>query len=375
MSTTETQSKSTTPLLLVKAPNGFRPAEYYVRCMVGGFAACGFTHAAVVTLDVAKVRTQAYSKAGLWPAGLVSSIQRVWAGEGMAGLVRGVVPTFWGYGFQGLFKFGLNEWFKDYYSTLVGGEDVLESSQLIKMSLWAAASGSAEIFADVALCPFEMTKVKMQVTLPGQTDGVPNGMLPAMRDMRARAIDTKFPFGSLYPLWGRQVPYTMIKFVGFYQTQEMVYSMIEQQYGKRKSEFNTTEQLGITFACGYWAGIFCAIATQPMDNLVSMKGIAENKNKSWGKMAAEMGTRDLFLKGLNTRILMIGTLTGLQWWIYVSSNEEWVLSRLSFTVMLKPCHCHLLTLPTCSFLTPRDLSRMRLDLERPKSVCAPLILS
>ena len=25
------------------------------------------------------------------------------------------------------------------------------------MTLWAAASGSAEFFADIALCPFEMT--------------------------------------------------------------------------------------------------------------------------------------------------------------------------------------------------------------------------
>jgi solute carrier family 25 phosphate transporter 3 len=47
-----------------------------------------------------------------------------------------------------------------------------------------------------------------------------------------------------------------------------------------------------------------------------MKGIAENRNKSWGQMASDMGTRDLFLKGLSTRIIMIGTLTGMQWWIY-----------------------------------------------------------
>ena len=47
-----------------------------------------------------------------------------------------------------------------------------------------------------------------------------------------------------------------------------------------------------------------------------MKGNPENKSKSWGQMAGEMGTRDLFLKGLGTRIIMIGTLTGLQWWIY-----------------------------------------------------------
>lgn len=184
------------------------------------------------------------------------------------------------------------------------------------MTLWAAASGSAEFFADIALCPFEMTKVKMQVSLPGQPGALPDYLLPAISSMYKNRAETKFPFGSLNPLWGRQIPYTMIKFVGFYQTQEMVYSYLEKSYGKKKAEFSDAAQLAITFGCGYWAGIFCAVATQPMDNLVSMKGNPEYKNKSWSSMANEMGTVNLFTKGLGTRILMIGTLTGLQWWIY-----------------------------------------------------------
>merc|ERR1712079_337004 len=280
-----------------------------------GILACGVTHASVVTLDVAKCRTQAHSKSGLWPNGLFPSIAKTYKGEGLRGCRVGWVPTFFGYGAQGLFKFGLNEFFKDIYSN-AGGEEFINKSKARKMALWAAASGSAEIFADVALCPFEMTKVKMQVTLPGEPGGVPKTLVAAMKDMNARSADTGFPFKSLVPLWGRQVPYTMIKFVGFYQTQEMVYHFIEKKYNRPKSSINSTVQLGITFACGYWAGIFCAIATQPMDNLVSMKGIPENKSKGWGQMASEMGTKDLFLKGLGTRIIMIGTLTGLQWWIY-----------------------------------------------------------
>jgi solute carrier family 25 phosphate transporter 3 len=315
----------TTTSLLQKDPKtGFRPAEFYARCMVGGFAACGFTHAGVVTLDVAKVRTQAHSKAGNWPSGLIPSVRKTWQLEGWAGVTKGWHPTFWGYGFQGLFKFGLNEFFKDLYTNVIGEERV-ESSVVTRMTLWAVASGSAEVVADLALCPFEMTKVKMQVTLPGQKGGVSNAMIPAMREMQMRAAETKFPYGSLVPLWGRQVPYTMIKFVGFYQTQEMVYDQLEERTGKKKSDFSSGTQLGITFACGYWAGIFCAIATQPMDNLVSMKGIPENQNKSWGEMSSEMGTRDLFLKGLSTRIIMIGTLTGLQWWIYGSFKNAFDL--------------------------------------------------
>jgi solute carrier family 25 phosphate transporter 3 len=310
-----TSAASGNPLLYKDPSNGLGPAGYYGRCMFGGFLACGVTHAAVVTLDVAKCRTQAHSKAGNWPNGLIPSIQKTYAGEGVAGLTKGWVPTLWGYGAQGLFKFGLNEFFKDYYTSIVG-EEAIKESVVKKMVLWALASGSAEVFADVALCPFEMTKVKMQVTLPGMKGGMPPGFFAALSEMNARKAETKFPFGSLRPLWGRQVPYTMIKFVGFYQTQNMVYDYIESSSGKKKEDFGEATQLGITFACGYWAGIFCAIATQPMDNLVSMKGTEENANKSFGQLAKEMGTKDLFMKGLSTRIIMIGTLTGLQWWIY-----------------------------------------------------------
>eukprot|EP00924_Labyrinthula_sp_SR-Ha-C_P012945 augustus_masked-scaffold_12-processed-gene-4.6-mRNA-1 protein AED:0.09 eAED:0.09 QI:0/-1/0/1/-1/1/1/0/333 len=303
--------------LLQKDPNtGLHSAEFYAKCMFGGVLACGVTHASVVTLDVAKCRTQAHSKSGAWPNGLIPSISKTWKGEGFGGITKGWVPTFFGYGAQGLFKFGLNEFFKDFYTNLVG-EDAMNVTWK-KLTLWAAASGSAEVFADVALCPFEMTKVAMQVTLPGEKGALPKNLLPAMSVMNKNKANTKFPFGSLTPLWGRQVPYTMIKFVGFYQIQESLYEMLEKKYDVKKSSLSDTQQLGITFACGYLAGIFCAVATQPMDNLVSMKGNPINKDKGWGQMASEMGTRDLFLKGLGTRILMIGTLTGLQWWIYGS---------------------------------------------------------
>lgn len=216
------------------------------------------------------------------------------------------------YGAQGLFKFGLNEVFKDVYTTLIGPENL--QATWAKMGMWAAASGSAEFFADIALCPFEMTKVKMQVSLPGPKGEVtfPRKLMPALAKMSELKAETKFPFGSLGPLWGRQIPYTMIKFVGFYLTADYVYAQIEQRTGQKKSDLSEATQLSITFASGYWAGIFCAVATQPMDNLVSMKGNPINRDKTFGQMAKDMGTKNLFLKGLGTRVLMIGTLTGLQ---------------------------------------------------------------
>ena len=93
-------NSATNPLLIKDPKTGLHSSEFYARCMVGGFAACGFTHAAVVTLDVAKVRTQAHSKAGKWPSGLIPSVSRTWQLEGVAGITKGWVPTFWGYGAQ-----------------------------------------------------------------------------------------------------------------------------------------------------------------------------------------------------------------------------------------------------------------------------------
>jgi solute carrier family 25 (mitochondrial phosphate transporter), member 3 len=80
-----------------------------------------------------------------------------------------------------------------------------EASNQYKGLIWLAGSASAEFFADIALCPWEMTKVKIQ-TSPAGTFPVPMGA--ALSEMRASAVETRFPFGSLVPLWSRQVSLT-----------------------------------------------------------------------------------------------------------------------------------------------------------------------
>lgn len=294
----------------------FRPVDFYGKCCFGGILSCGLTHTGTVFLDVHKCRAQA--NPGAWPSTLPTGIAQLARGEGIRGLTTGWAPTLMGYSAQGFCKFGFNELFQDIYGNLIfGGKENIDTKPK-KMLFQGLASGSAEVFADVALCPFEMTKVKMQVELPPGVEYRTGGVFAALAKMNATKAETRFPFGSLKPLWGRQIPYTIIKFVVFYQTAEFVYETIEKSYGLKKAEISAGKQLAITFACGYWAGIFCAVTTQPMDNLVSMAGNAANKGKSFGQMASEMGTMNLFTKGLGTRIIMIGTLTGFQWWIYGS---------------------------------------------------------
>jgi len=207
---------------------------------------------------------------------------------------------------QGLCKFGFYEFFKDFYSNLVGEEN----ASRYKGWIWLAGSASAEFFADIALCPMEMVKVKDQTSRPGTW---PSSLVPATSQMAAQRADTRFPFGSLIPLWSRQIPYTMAKFFFFEKVVQLFYNHV---FTEPKDSYNKATQLSITFASGYIAGVICAVVSHPADNLVSQMGKSENKGKSFGQMASEQGLYKLFTKGLGTRVLMIGTLTGLQWWIY-----------------------------------------------------------
>ena len=83
---------------------------------------------------------------------------------------------------------------------------------------------------------------QIQVELPAGS-WAHSGMFGAMGKMNAQKADTKFPFGSLKPLWGRQVPYTVIKFVVFYQAAEFVYDQLLKK-GYEKKDISSGKQLG-----------------------------------------------------------------------------------------------------------------------------------
>jgi len=93
---------------------------YYLKCMVGGILSCGLTHTAVVPLDIAKCKMQVFPEKY---KGLLPSLSLIAKEQGLSGMKLGWLPTLIGYSLQGLFKFGLYEFFKDYYSNLAGQEN------------------------------------------------------------------------------------------------------------------------------------------------------------------------------------------------------------------------------------------------------------
>jgi len=279
--------------------------SYYAKCMFGGVLACGLTHALITPLDVTKCNMQV--NPGKFK-GLVSGMKLIAAEEGAAAVWKGWFPTLVGYSLQGAFKYGLYEFFKDTYSNALGEEN----SKKYRSLVWCAGSASAEVFADIALCPLEMIKVKVQTSKPGTW---PTSFFPALSKMNAEKAETRFPYGSLVPLWSRQIPYTVAKFFFFEKAVQTFYTYV---FTAPKETYSKVTQLGVTFASGYAAGVICAIVSHPADSLVSQLGKADNKGKSIGQISSEVGLKNLFTKGLATRVLMIGTLTGLQWWIYDS---------------------------------------------------------
>src|ERR1700761_8211669 len=79
--------------------------------------------------------------------------------EGLRGIFFGWTPTFVGYSFQGAGKYGFYEYFKHFFC-----DQLFPNTN--KTLVYLGASASAEFLADMALCPFEAIKVRMQTTIP-----------------------------------------------------------------------------------------------------------------------------------------------------------------------------------------------------------------
>jgi solute carrier family 25 phosphate transporter 3 len=108
------------------------------------------------------------------------------------------------------------------------------------------------------------------------------------------------------------------KFVFFEQIVSLFYTKVFNE--KPKQDYPVSTQLFITFSSGYLAGIICAIVSHPADTIlskISNQKTNEALTQSVKKIYSEIGFKGLW-KGLSYRILMIGTLTGFQWWIYDS---------------------------------------------------------
>ncbi|KAF6121743.1 solute carrier family 25 member 3 [Phyllostomus discolor] len=282
--------------------------RFFLLCGFGGIISCGTTHTALVPLDLVKCRMQVDPQKY---KGIFNGFSVTLKEDGVRGLAKGWAPTFIGYSMQGLCKFGFYEVFKIFYSNMLGEEN----TYLWRTSLYLAASASAEFFADIALAPMEAAKVRIQ-TQPGYANTLRDAAPKMYKEEGLNAF-----YKGVAPLWMRQIPYTMMKFACFERTVEALYKFVVP---KPRSECSKAEQLVVTFVAGYIAGVFCAIVSHPADSVVSV--LNKEKGSTASQVLKRLGFTGVW-KGLFARIIMIGTLTALQWFIYDSVKVYFRLPR------------------------------------------------
>lgn len=178
------------------------------------------------------------------------------------------------------------------------------------MSVYLAASALAEFVADIALCPLEATRIRL-VSQPTFASGLAGGFARIAREEGVMGF-----YAGFGPILFKQVPYNMAKFA----TMEIVLEQALRLYGKSKPELTSTEAPVFNLGSGLIAGFAAATISQPADTLLSKvnKTKAAPGETTGGrlfKLSKELGVRGLFT-GLKTRLVMVGTLTALQFSIY-----------------------------------------------------------
>ncbi|MCJ1310590.1 hypothetical protein MMC25_004255 [Agyrium rufum] len=305
----------------VDKSGGIQPfsKEYFAACTIGGIIGRHSDTALTTTWEPLLQSSAQFSSSRSLYQGVkcrrqvdpkiytsnVSAWRSIYAKEGLRGVFFGWSPTFVGYSLQGAGKYGFYEVFKYTY-----GERMFPNAP--KTLVYLGASASAEFLADIALCPLEAIKVRMQTTLPPYASTLREGWSKVVGKEGVTGL-----YKGIFPLWGRQIPYTMVKFATFETVVNKIYGFL----GKPKESFNTLQQTGVSFLGGYIAGVGCAAVSHPADVMVSKLNAdrmpGESAGKAISRIYGNIGFGGLW-NGLPVRIVMIGTLTAFQWLIYDS---------------------------------------------------------
>ncbi|KAJ0077020.1 hypothetical protein Patl1_35606 [Pistacia atlantica] len=257
-----------------------------------------------------------------------SGFSTLWREQGPSSLWRGSSGKFCGYGVQGGCKFGLYEYFKRLYS------DVLVDYN--RTSIFFLPSALAQIFADVALCPFESVTVRVQ-TQPhfakGLSDGFPkvytteglagfyrglfstlgsesyNALVPMSAVCRTYVLNYQSCHQLSATGWQSNISMTM--FSSFEHSVDLINKKI---FKKRKEGCSRVQQLGVTCFAAYAAGAVGTLVSNPADNIGS--SLYNKKAENVIQAVKKIGLFNLFTRSLPVRITIVGPVITMQWLFY-----------------------------------------------------------
>jgi len=279
---------------------------FILKAALAGGICCGLTHGALTPVDVVKTRIQLDPVK--YNQGFIGGFRQVIAGEGAGALLTGLGPTAQGYFIQGWFKFGGVEFFKTKASMAMGEESAWKNRTAITLG----ASACAEFIADIFLCPYEATRIRL-VSDPTYAPGI----VSCAQKMSAEMGFVGAFYSGFGPILCKQIPYTMAKFVVQQKAAEAIYKSI----GKSPETMSSSGNVSVSLGSGVVAGVVAAIISHPADTLLSKinkagAGGDGSMITRLGNIAKETGMVKLCTTGLGARCIMIGTLTAGQFGIF-----------------------------------------------------------
>lgn len=281
----------------------------YASFALAGAMGCGLTHGAMTPIDVVKTRIQL--EPSVYNRGMIGSFKQVIGAEGAGALLTGFGPTVLGYSMQGAFKFGGYELFKKTFIEQLG----YDTAKQYKNSVFITSAALAEFFADIALCPLEATRIRL-VSQPTFANGLVGGFARIFKEEGAGSF-----YNGFTPILFKQIPYNIAKFLVFERAAEAIFNAIPTP----KSELSNTSLTGVNLGAGIIAGCAAAFVSQPADTLLSKvnktkKAPGQSTLGLLAQLAGQLGIKGSFA-GLPTRLIMVGTLTSLQFTIYGSLKK------------------------------------------------------
>lgn len=277
----------------------------YAKFALAGAIGCGITHGSMTPIDVVKTRIQL--EPTVYNTGMFGSFKKIISEEGAGALLTGLGPTILGYSIQGAFKFGGYELFKKIFIDNLG----YETASNYKDAVYIGSAAIAEFFADIALCPLEATRIRL-VSQPTFANGLIGGFSRIFREEGVGSF-----YAGFTPILFKQIPYNISKFLVFERAAEAYFGLAGP-----KEQLSATSVTGINLVAGLTAGLAAAIVSQPADTLLSKvnktkKAPGQSTIGLLGQLAKQLGFFGSFA-GLPTRLVMVGTLTSLQFGIYGS---------------------------------------------------------
>ncbi|CCE63846.1 hypothetical protein TPHA_0F03660 [Tetrapisispora phaffii CBS 4417] len=275
----------------------------YAKFALAGAIGCGTTHSSMVPIDVVKTRIQL--EPTVYNTGMVGSFRKIISQEGSGALLTGFGPTLLGYSIQGAFKFGGYEVFKKFFIDQLG----YETATNYKNSIYMGSAAAAEFLADIALCPLEATRIRL-VSQPQFANGLVGGFSRILKEEGVGSF-----YSGFTPILFKQIPYNIAKFLVFERASELYFGIVGE-----KETLSGSVQTAVNLLSGLTAGLAAAIVSQPADTLLSKvnktkKAPGQSTIGLLAQLAKQLGFVGSFT-GLPTRLVMVGTLTSLQFGIY-----------------------------------------------------------